>query len=866
MMAYGEGRNFVAWHNEQSLNTRYFICIICGLILACITGCRNQAADSVLASQHQQPTGQQDSVSPAQLEAILRAELQRLGKSPSDTTPHAPTGATNAAFDLAASVIDPDGPPDGLGGGLLPPTGVELKWTERLLGDYNLDGQVNAQDLAPLGINWQRTVAYDAAALHGGIAYWPTGDPLDDGGSAYPVPPATTSGAANWRMARIDGKEDGMLNGQDVTPIGLHWNEQSAGYRVYAKLPGETEFHVLPNPDNAASPLTIPRSKLFPPGQTKVDSTRPARFSFSYGDGVTALPDGRYEFYVSAYDIATNTDGPTSSHIALNVNAGEVNQYPVARLSLNPTFAGAPAVITFDASQSTDADGNIVEYRWDFDADGVVDWSTEDATVPDKSSGGEVDTITPGDPPGAELPPSTVTVTYERTAGYADYLYPRVTVVDDKGAVNARSAKLGVTGWEIVETLNSTLDAYDPPGDELVIANHDMGFEPGSGKLAVVGDYAAIGAGHEELAGCLLYGRREGPNAWNYEIIRAADQPLPDGMNGDLVLEQAKLFWDVAGRPMVVFCYYQYGGLNSLLDFRTYLARRTDSGAWELSVLFAGTQPDDAKGARGSGPEDITESAPGELHLLMYNQIATAVYGTYFYDYQYVTYKDGVISVEPIGWPEAEYPTRGAAGIFIDGGANPCVMLAPPDTDPTSIWRRRRITPGTWITERLDHGEMAALADSVFGDEPFVDQNDYLNLCTQFITGDMQDGIGDYISLVRIRSDAVMVMKIRDISGSNSRTMISTPWGVSIASNNRPINQPPRDWAVYHDLVQDDNSIITERPYLFNQSDTSSNADFQQVILGADGCLFAVISIQGGDYPGATVNLLMRRVDPRGTP
>jgi hypothetical protein len=114
----------------------------------------------------------------AQLQEQLQAELARLGKT--DKAPaSAPAGNANTVFDLAANVIDPDGPPDGQGGGELPPTGIALAWTKRLLGDYDQNGQVNVPDLVPLAAHWLAPVAYDGPALHGGIAYWPTGDPED---------------------------------------------------------------------------------------------------------------------------------------------------------------------------------------------------------------------------------------------------------------------------------------------------------------------------------------------------------------------------------------------------------------------------------------------------------------------------------------------------------------------------------------------------------------------------------------------------------------------------------------------------------------------------------------------------------------
>jgi hypothetical protein len=62
----------------------------------------------------------------SQLQQRLTTELARPGNT--DKTPvSAPSGGANAVFDLAASVIDPDGPPDGQGGGELPPTGIAYR-------------------------------------------------------------------------------------------------------------------------------------------------------------------------------------------------------------------------------------------------------------------------------------------------------------------------------------------------------------------------------------------------------------------------------------------------------------------------------------------------------------------------------------------------------------------------------------------------------------------------------------------------------------------------------------------------------------------------------------------------------------------
>ncbi len=59
---------------------------------------------------------------------------------------------------------------------------------------------------------------------------------------------------------------------------------------------------------------------------------------------------------------------PTSSvTISATAESSAVNQLPIAVIDVNPPAGVAPAVISFSALRSSDADGNIVSYAWDFD-------------------------------------------------------------------------------------------------------------------------------------------------------------------------------------------------------------------------------------------------------------------------------------------------------------------------------------------------------------------------------------------------------------------------------------------------------------------------------------------------------------------
>jgi hypothetical protein len=290
-----------------------------------------------------------------QLQAKLEAELKRLGNDGADAATKvaagAPKGAGGAVFDLGAVVIDPDGPPDGQGGGTQPPTGIQFTWTERLTGDYDMNSVVGLPDIVPIAAKWAMRPSYDSPALHGRFASWPTGDPDDSsGGAAGP-------GAVNWRIARVDGDANGLIGLPDITPIAAHWQESLSGYRVYRKGPGESTFTMLPNPDDASSPLTIPRSKCFPTGQDAPDQSRPVRYSFSDEPPVA----GTYEYYVVAC-LTSETASPVeadveSNHVQVDFQANFPDTAPPnwdTTVGVTAATANADGTITVEFGTATD--------------------------------------------------------------------------------------------------------------------------------------------------------------------------------------------------------------------------------------------------------------------------------------------------------------------------------------------------------------------------------------------------------------------------------------------------------------------------------------------------------------------------------
>ena len=64
----------------------------------------------------------------------------------------------------------------------------------------------------------------------------------------------------------------------------------------------------------------------------------------------------------------------------VEVTAGGGNQPPVASLTADPLVGPAPLTVNFDASGSTDGDGSIVSYDWDWNGDSVIDLPDGGAT------------------------------------------------------------------------------------------------------------------------------------------------------------------------------------------------------------------------------------------------------------------------------------------------------------------------------------------------------------------------------------------------------------------------------------------------------------------------------------------------------
>lgn len=124
-------------------------------------------------------------------------------------------------------------------------------------------------------------------------------------------------------------------------------------------------------------------------------------------------------------------------------NAGSVpNMPPVAMVSADPLSGEAPLTVTFSGTASTDMDGTISSYSWDFNGDGVADAQGEAVSHAYTEAGSFNAVLTVTDDDGASSS-QTIGITASspipnQTAGCSDSL-------------NGRSERLGVNLYETFE-------------------------------------------------------------------------------------------------------------------------------------------------------------------------------------------------------------------------------------------------------------------------------------------------------------------------------------------------------------------------------------------------------------------------------
>ena len=138
-------------------------------------------------------------------------------------------------------------------------------------------------------------------------------------------------------------------------------------------------------------------------------------YNWDFGDGSTGSGATKNHTYDNPGDYSvelTVTDDAGATDIeTVTISVTSSNQAPTASINADPTSGDAPLEVTFDASGSSDSDGNIASYEWDF-----------------------------GD--GATGSGSSVDHTFDSSGAYSVEL----TVTDNDGATDTASVEIEVSG------------------------------------------------------------------------------------------------------------------------------------------------------------------------------------------------------------------------------------------------------------------------------------------------------------------------------------------------------------------------------------------------------------------------------------
>lgn len=197
---------------------------------------------------------------------------------------------------------------------------------------------------------------------------------------------------------RWDFEGDGTLDVVTSSPRTTH-SYPDPGFRVIELTvvddDGATDtfgrnISVVSGVGSPVARCSVSPSEVTPGGTVTIDASRSENASAVHFD---IDGDGRFERTDRTDFVVTVTYNETDAFIpvvvAVNENAEAQaectrvsvvgNQEPTAEYSFSTTSAETGETVAFDASASTDPDGQVVEYRWDFDDDGVIDHVSTDS-------------------------------------------------------------------------------------------------------------------------------------------------------------------------------------------------------------------------------------------------------------------------------------------------------------------------------------------------------------------------------------------------------------------------------------------------------------------------------------------------------
>ncbi len=226
------------------------------------------------------------------------------------------------------------------------------------------------------------------------------------------------------------------------------------------------------------------------------DSSRNCIWAMKKGTNGLPDPAKRSTFVAGAAVPVDLQIGPNGDLFYVDLIGGTIrriqyfsaNQPPVARATANPTNGAVPLTVNFDATGSSDPDGDSLSYAWDLDGDGAYDDATEPKPTHIYETGGDYDIqLKVTDGRGAS---DTLDQPLKISAGNTP---PSATI----------DSPLSTTTWKVGDNISFSGSATDQQDGALgaskltwsLIMHHCSADDPSSCHEHPVQDFAGVASG-----------------------------------------------------------------------------------------------------------------------------------------------------------------------------------------------------------------------------------------------------------------------------------------------------------------------------------------------------------------------------------
>jgi hypothetical protein len=241
-----------------------------------------------------------------------------------------------------------------------------------------------------------------------------------DYGIRWETPAATTPTYKAMKLYRnYDGKKSTF--GDQSVSCAVPNPDLLSAFAAQRSSDGALTVMVINKASSGSTPVTLQLSRFNAGATTQ-------RWQLTSANTITRLTD----LAVSGATVSSTLPGPSITLFVIPVKVA-TNQPPVARITASPSTGSAPLLVSFNGSASTDADGTIASYVWNF-----------------------------GD--GQQGSGATVTHSYAQPGNYTATL----TVTDSGGASASSTAAISVTTTTTSLTAPSNLYAVGSGSDVTV--------------------------------------------------------------------------------------------------------------------------------------------------------------------------------------------------------------------------------------------------------------------------------------------------------------------------------------------------------------------------------------------------------------